>query len=75
MLIEILGMAASMMILLSMSFNSVTKRNNIIMRILNIIGSCGFVVYGLFLHAWSTLFLNLVMVFVNLYYTIRMSRE
>ncbi len=50
-----------------MCFNTTTIKGNYLMRILNIIGSLVFVIYGLILPAYSTALLNGILVFVNAY--------
>ena len=50
-----------------MCFNTTTIKGNYLMRILNIIGSLVFVIYGLILPAYSTALLNGILVFINAY--------
>lgn len=66
--IELVGVAASVTILISMLFKSTTVSGNLWMRIINNIGSVLFVAYGFMLNAWSTVALNIIMFFVNGYH-------
>ncbi len=63
-------MYASIIILIGMSFQTQTFKGAFWLRLLNIIGSIVFVVYGLILPAYSTAFLNACLVFVNGYHLI-----
>ena len=73
--IEIVGMCASIILLISMSIKSTTIKGNMWMRIINIIGSILFVIYGINLTAYSTVFLNLCVIVVHLYYIIKLLKE
>ena len=64
---EIIGLLGSLWIMLSMSFPSVDKKHNILMRVFNITGSICFVIYGLLIPAYSTALVNFIMVFINLF--------
>lgn len=74
-MIEIVGIIASVFILISMCVKSSNKRGNIIMRIINGLGSVFFIYYGLVLHAYSTAFLNVGAVIVNAYYIIKLIKS
>ena len=50
-------------------------RGDVIMRIINMIGSAVFVVYGALLPAISTAVLNGLLVFVNLYHLIKLLKN
>lgn len=67
MIYEIIGLIASVFIILSMSFVSTDTKSNIKMRIFNMIGSLIFVIYGLLIPAYSTSIVNFFMIVVNLY--------
>lgn len=64
---EIWGIIATVFIIASMTFNSTTKFTNILMRVLNTIGSIFFVIYGIILPAYSTAVLNGLCCVVNIY--------
>ena len=68
----ILGLVASIIVLVSMCFNPSTKKGNILMRSVNLIGSIVSVIYGVLLGPLGAgmILLNGVLVFVNLYYLI-----
>ncbi len=63
---ELIGICGSLWIVISMSFPSTEKRKNILMRVLNMVGSACFVVYGLLIPAYSTALVNFIMIFINL---------
>lgn len=70
--VSIIGLVASIIVLVSMCFNPSTKRGNIMMRSVNLIGSIVSVIYGVFLGPLGAgmILLNGVLVFVNAYYLI-----
>lgn len=74
-MIELIGFLASVLVLVSMCVKSSNKRGNIIMRVINGIGSIVFIYYGLALHAYSTAFLNAGAVIVNTYHLIHLIRS
>ena len=63
--IEILGIVATLFIVVSMSCKTLSKKWSIIMRVTNIIGSILFVIYGSLLPAISTAILNGVLIIIN----------
>lgn len=65
---EIVGILASILILVSMIFKTDTDRQVLCLRVLNLVGSVLFVVYGFLIPAYSTAVVNFILVFVNLYY-------
>ena len=75
MIIEIIGIISTLLILASMSFKTTSFKGNFWMRLLNIIGSVSFVIYGSLLPAYSTAILNAVLVFVNTYHLIVLIKE
>ena len=68
--IEIVGVIASILILISMCFNSSSYKGSLLMRIFNLIGSIILTVYGPLIQAFSVVFYNCILVFVNFYYLI-----
>ena len=68
--VSIIGLVASIIVLVSMCFNPSTKRGNIMMRSVNLIGSIVSVIYGVLLGPLGAgmILLNGVLVFVNAYY-------
>lgn len=73
----LLGLLASIIVLISMCFNTLTQRGELWMRILNLVGSVVSVVYGLLLgpEGFGMILLNGILVFVNLYYISRYVRK
>lgn len=67
MIIEAIGISATLFVLVSMCFKTLSYRGSFYMRLLNIVGSIIFVIYGILLPAWSTAILNGCLVFVNAY--------
>lgn len=68
--VEILGVVATLFIVVSMSCKTLTKKSSIIMRVLNTLGSIIFIIYGLLLPALSTTILNIIVVGINIYHLI-----
>ena len=64
-IIEMIGIASTVLILISMLFKTTTIKGSILMRSFNIIGSLTFVVYGCLLPAISTAILNGALVIIN----------
>lgn len=75
MVIEIIGILATILILISMSFKTTSIKWSLWMRALNIAGSLVFVVYGLLIPAYSTAILNAALVFVNTYHLVILLKE
>ena len=66
--IELVGIASTLLILVSMLFKTTTLKGSIFMRALNLSGSVIFVVYGCLLPAISTAVLNAGLVIINAYH-------
>jgi len=66
-LIEIIGIFATLLVFVGMSFKTTSVKGSIWMRILNIAGSVVFVVYGILVSAYSTAILNSALIVVNIY--------
>lgn len=75
--VAIIGLVASIVVLVSMCFNPSTKRGNLLMRGVNLVGSIISVVYGLLLGPLGAgmILLNGVLVFVNLIYLIKAVKQ
>ena len=73
--IEILGIVATLAILVSMSCKTMTYKGSLMMRIANICGSALFTVYGFLLPAYSTGVLNAILIIVNTYHLTNLVRE
>lgn len=64
--IEIIGILGSVFVLISFVVNDIKK-----IRIINIIGAVLFVVYGIYINAFSTWFLNGALILIHIYYLIK----
>lgn len=67
---EVLGLAASVLILLSIAVRG-EKR----IRQLNIVGSALFVIYGILIHSYSITLLNVCGVVINIYQLHKIKKE
>lgn len=74
-LIEVIGICATVLILFSMMFKTTTLKGDIRMRILNLIGSIIFTVYGCLLPALSTAILNGALIIINTYHLATLIKE
>ncbi len=66
---EIIGYSASFIVAISLMMSSVIK-----LRVLNLLGSFLFTIYGFLINSLPVGFLNLFICFVNIYYLIKMSK-
>ncbi len=64
--VQWLGYLASLLILVSMMMNSILK-----LRIINVVGSTLFAIYGLIIHAIPVLIVNGTIAIINFYFLIR----
>lgn len=74
----LVGLIASLIVLVSMCFNTRTHRGEILMRGVNLVGSIISVIYGLLLGpslGAGVILLNGVLVFVNTFYLIKGLRK
>ena len=69
-IIGIIGNVATLLVLASMCFKTTSYKGSMCMRVLNIIGSAVFVIYGIMLPAISTAILNSALIVVNSYHTV-----
>jgi hypothetical protein len=60
---ELLGYGSSVLIALSVMMRSMVK-----LRVINVIGSLGYVTYGLLISAYPVATLNFVILLINLFY-------
>ena len=67
MIIEIVGYVGSALVLISFLMVSVFK-----LRVVNSLGSVVCVIYGLIIHAYPTVVMNLCLVAINIYYLFKM---
>ena len=75
--VALIGLLASIIVLVSMCFNARTVRGEFLMRIVNLIGSIVSVIYGVLLGPLGAgmILLNGTLVFVNLIYIIKSLRN
>lgn len=69
-MVEIIGIIGSVILLISMLFKSMLW-----LRIVNIIGSVVFAVYGFLVPAYSTAAMNIIMVVINIGYIIALVHD
>ncbi len=69
---EAIGIVATLFILVSMLFPTLSYKGSFWMRILNLIGSAVFVVYGALVPAISTAVLNGCLIIVNAYHFVKL---
>lgn len=71
--VALIGLLASVIVLISMCFNTRTKKGELLLRSWNLVGSILSVIYGLLLGVLGAgmILLNGVLVFVNLFYIVR----
>ena len=74
-LVEVIGIVGTVAILFSMLFKTTTLKGDIRMRVLNLIGSLIFTIYGCLLPAISTAVLNGILIIVNIYHLISLLKE
>lgn len=67
--IEILGHAASVMVVASLLMSNIKK-----LRIVNLIGSVLFIAYGLYIGSWPVVTMNTAAVLINSYHLIKIYR-
>ena len=73
--VEVIGIVATVFILVSMSIDTASWKGDVVMRIINIVGSVVFVVYGALLPAYSTAILNWLLVFINTFYLVKLLKN
>lgn len=72
----ILGLVASLIVLVSMCFDASTRKGDILLRSWNLVGSILSVIYGIILGpaGFGMIILNGTLVFVNVWYLIKIWR-
>ena len=73
-MIELIGIFAGILIMGSLVFPSISIKGNIIMRVLNIVGSLLFVIYGFLIPAYSTAIVNCLTIILNVYNIIKLAK-
>ena len=74
-IIEIIGISATLLILISMAFKTDTYKSTLLMRFFNLIGSIIFVIYGCMLPSISTAALNAALIIVNARHMFLLKKE
>lgn len=67
---EIIGYLGSSLILISFLFKDVK-----LIRIVNIIGALFFIIYGFAIRTWPTVFVNIALIIIHIFYLIKMKKE
>ncbi len=67
---ELIGYAASVLVAISLVMSSILR-----LRIINLVGSALFTVYGLLIRAYPIAVVNFIIVLINLYYLYEMLRK
>ena len=70
--IEIMGFVATALLIISMAYNCKDKKHIVIMRALNALAALLFVIYSIFLSAYSTIFSNLIILVIDIIYIIKL---
>ena len=71
--VAIIGLVASIIVLVSMCFDTSTRKGDMLLRSWNLAGSIISVIYGVILgpDGFGMILLNGILVFVNIYYLIK----
>jgi len=67
---EIIGYLASLLVAISLMMSAIVK-----LRIINLLGSLTFTIYGILIDAWPVALMNAFIVFVNIYYLAKIYRD
>jgi len=67
---EIIGYLASLLVAISLMMSAIVK-----LRIINLLGSLTFTIYGILINAWPVALMNAFIVFVNIYYLAKIYRD
>lgn len=69
-MIEILGIVASLFIILAFLFKDIK-----IIRILDTVGALLYVIYGILIQSWANIFLNTVLILIQIYRLIELKMD
>jgi hypothetical protein len=67
-----MGFVATALLIISMAYNCKDKKHTVIMRALNALAALLFVIYSVFLSAYSTIFSNLIILVIDIIYIIKL---
>ena len=73
--VEIIGLVSTIIIFSSMLTKTTSFKGSLIMRILNMIGSISFAIYGFLRPAYSTGILNVGLIFINAYHIMLLLKD
>lgn len=65
-MVEFIGIIAAALILASMTFPTMSFKGSVCMRIINMLGSIVFIIYGILLPAIATMVANIGILIVNI---------
>lgn len=68
--IELIGILASVLTLISFIFTNAIK-----LRIINLGGAISFMIYGIFLHSASLIICNIILIIVHIYHLIKLIKN
>ena len=74
-MIEFIGIMAAVLILTSMVFPTMSFKGSVWMRIINLIGSIVFVIYGILLPAIATAIANGAIIIINIYHLCKLIKN
>lgn len=66
--IEIFGVLATIILVISMAFNCKSRKTTIIMRTLNAISAIMFIIYSIVYSAYSSILSNLAILIIDIYW-------
>lgn len=67
---ELIGYLASLLVAISLMMSAIVK-----LRVINLLGSLTFTVYGVLIDAWPVALMNAFIVFVNIFYLVKIYRD
>ena len=75
--VAIIGLVASIIVLVSMCFDTSTRKGDILLRSWNLVGSILSVIYGVILgpEGFGMILLNGSLTFINIFYLIKIGRN
>lgn len=69
--VEIIGIIATILLVVSMAYNCKNRKTTLIMRSLNAISALLFIMYSIVLCAYSTILSNLIILLIDIYYIVK----
>ena len=75
--VALIGLLASVVVLVSMCFNTKTRKGTFRMRLINLVGSILSTIYGVALgtSGIGVVLLNGVLIFINLFYLVKTDKD